>query len=97
MNAGRPSLATITVGPGELVYAGELFIDYGTNTNCTIEGNWMTDNESRQYCGAEWMSLRVSDASSPRAKPFVQKHLGPGAAERLIVRLAEPGSMVSAK
>ena len=97
MSAGRPSLATITVKAGELVYAGELNIDYGADSQCKIQGNWMTDNESRQYCGADWMSLRVNDASSARARPFVEKHLGPAAAERLVIRLAEPGSMVSAK
>ena len=97
MYQGRPSLATITVKAGEVVYAGELNISYGANSRCDSLGNWMADNEMRQYCGADWMNLRVTDASSARAIPFVEKYFGPGVAQRVVVRLAEPGVLVSAK
>ena len=97
MYNGRPSLATITVKAGEVVYAGELHIEYSADSNCISQGNWMTDNESRRYCGADWMSLRVTDAYSARARGFIESTLGPEAAERAVVRLAEPGSLVSTK
>ncbi len=94
---GHPSLATVTVKAGEVVYAGELHLAYGPNSHCESQGNWMTDNETRQYCGADWASLRVTDAYSSLARPFIEKYLGPTAAQRAVVRLAEPGSLVSAK
>lgn len=94
---GQPSLATITVKAGEVVYAGELNINYGADGNCETLGNWMTDNETRQYCGADWVTLRVTDAFSSQAKPFIQKYLGSAAAEKAVVRLAEPGTLVSAQ
>lgn len=97
MSQGRPSLATITVKAGEVVYAGELHISYGANTSCETTGNWMTDNESRQYCGADWVNLTVSDAFSSKARGFIEQYMGPEALNRAVVRLAEPGSMVSAK
>lgn len=97
MMGGRPILATVTVKAGEIVYAGELNISYGANSNCESIGNWMTDNENRQYCGADWAALNVTDAYNSRARAFVLKHLGPEAADRVVVRLAEPGSMVSEK
>lgn len=97
MNHGRPSLATITVKAGEVVYAGELHISYGANSRCETAGNWMTDNESRQYCGADYVNLSVSDAYSSRARAFIEQYMGPDAMNRTVVRLAEPGSMVSAK
>ncbi len=97
MSNGRPSLATVTVKAGEVVYAGELNISYGANSRCEKIGNWLTDNESRQYCGADWVSLSVTDAFSTRARPFIEKALGSEAVNRAVVRLAEPGSMVSAK
>lgn len=94
---GRPALATITVKPGELVYAGEINIEYGDNATCETSGNWMTENETREYCGADWVRLRVRDSYSNLGLAFIQKHLGPVAAERAVVRLAEPGSQVSVK
>ncbi|MDR1043545.1 MAG: hypothetical protein LBP33_00275 [Candidatus Adiutrix sp.] len=97
MYNGRPSLATITVKAGEVVYAGELNLDYGANARCDSLGNWMTDNEMRQYCGADWVNLRVSDASSARAIPFIRKYFGSRAAQRVVVRLAEPGVLASAR
>ena len=97
MMGGKPILATVTVKAGEIVYAGELNIAYGANSSCESIGNWMTDNENRQYCGADWASLSVTDAYSSRGRAFVLKHLGPEAADRVVIRLAEPGSMVSEK
>jgi len=97
MSQGRPSLATITVKAGEVVYAGDLNISYSPNTHCDNSGNWMTDNETRQYCGADWMTLRVTDRYSSHARPFIEKALGPVAAQKAVVRLAEPGSLVSVK
>lgn len=94
---GRPSLATITVKAGEVVYAGELHISFSPNTNCDSSGNWMTDNETRQYCGADWMTLRVVDRFSSTGRAFIENNLGPVAAERAVVRLAEPGVLVSVK
>ena len=95
--SGRPALATITVKPGELVYAGELHIEYGDNGRCESFGNWMTENETREYCGADWVNLRVRDSFSSLGRSFIEKHLGPAAADRAVVRLAEPGSQVSVK
>ena len=97
MYNGQPSLATITVKAGEVVYAGELHIEYRADNNCLTYGNWMTDNESRRYCGADWMSLRVVDAYSSRARGFIESALGSEALDRTVVRLAEPGSLVSEK
>lgn len=97
MNNGRPSLATITVKAGEVVYAGELHISYGADSRCETKGNWMTDNETAQYCGADWVNLTVNDGYSAKARPFIEKYLGPEAVKRAVVRLAEPGSLVSAK
>lgn len=94
---GRPALATITVKPGELVYAGELHIDYSDNGRCENSGNWLTENETRQYCGADRASLSIRDAFSSRAYNFINRYLGPEAAKRTVVRLAEPGSQVSVK
>ncbi|MDL2259761.1 hypothetical protein LJB99_02645 [Deltaproteobacteria bacterium OttesenSCG-928-K17] len=95
MTGGRPTLATITVKPGEIVYAGELYIDYAANDTCERSGNWMTDNETREYCGADWASLRVEDAYSSRARAFIEQNLGRAALDRTVVRPAAPGSMVS--
>jgi hypothetical protein len=86
-------LATVTVRPGELVYAGELTMDYGDDGNCEDSGNWLSDNETRSYCGASWMTLTVEDAFQTLAKPFIEKNLGPSALERAVVRLARPGTM----
>lgn len=94
---GRPALATITVKPGEIVYAGEIFIDYGADSRCDDSGNWMTDNETRSYCGADWVKLRVADSFSSHGRAFLEKALGPNLAKQAVVRLAEPGSQVSAK
>lgn len=94
LNEGEALLATVTVRPGEVVYAGELTIDYGDNGNCNEFGNWLSDNETRQYCGAGWMTLEVTDAYETHAKPFIEKNLGPLAAARTVVRPAIPGSMV---
>lgn len=97
MSQGRPSLATITVKAGEVVYAGDLYINFSANSTCKTTGNWMTDNEVRQYCGADWMTLRVVDRFSANARPFIENALGAAAAERAVVRLAEPGVLVSVK
>lgn len=90
---GEALLATVTVRPGELVYAGELNIDYGDDGNCLDSGNWLTDNETRQYCGASWAAVEVSDAYERLAKPFIEKKLGPAALARTVVRPALPGIM----
>ncbi|UQZ90394.1 hypothetical protein C4J81_14735 [Deltaproteobacteria bacterium Smac51] len=91
---GEALLATVTVRPGELVYAGELAIDYGDDGNCDESGNWMTDNQKRSYCGAGWMTVQVTDAYSRLAKPFIDKELGAAAGSRAVVRLAVPGKLV---
>jgi hypothetical protein len=96
MAPGGPSLATITVKAGEVVYAGELNISYGSTSTCDVSGNWMTDNETRQYCGADWMSLNIIDRSG-KARMFIEKALGPVALQKTVVRLAEPGTLVSSR
>ena len=94
---GRPALATVTVKAGELVYAGELHLNYGNNNNCETMGNWLTDNETRKYCGAGWVKLVVANEFSTLGREFILKYLGPQALERAVVRLAKPGSQVSAR
>ena len=95
VRSGQALLATVTVKPGELVYAGELEFSFGADSRCETSGNWLTQNETRQYCGAEWARLAVTDQFSARARPFIEEKLGSGALRRAVVRLAEPGSSVS--
>ncbi len=95
MSHGQPALATITVNPGELVYAGEININYATTNTCETIGNWLTDNEARQYCGADRVTLRIRDEFQSKALPFIEKYLGAEAASKAVVRLAEPGVLVS--
>ena len=94
---GRALLATVTVKPCEVVYAGELEFAYGADSLCETSGNWLTENETRQYCGADWARLAVTDHFSARARPFIEKNLGAKALERAVVRLAEPGFAVTAR
>ena len=94
---GRALLATVTVKPGEVVYAGELEFAYGADSHCETSGNWLTESETRQYCGADWARLAVTDQFSARGRPFIEKHLGPEALRRAVVRLAEPGSAVTVR
>ncbi len=95
LSRGEALLASVTVRPGELVYAGELDIDYGDDGNCADSGNWLSNNETRSYCGASWMTLEIKDAYQSLAKPFIEKNLGPSAIERAVVRLATPGKMIA--
>lgn len=90
---GAALLATVTVRPGELVYAGELEIDYGDNGQCETAGNWMADNETSRHCGAAWVTVDVTNQYGPLAAPFIERALGPEALKRAVVRLAVPGKM----
>ncbi|MDR3038319.1 MAG: hypothetical protein LBV21_03360 [Candidatus Adiutrix sp.] len=94
---GQAMLATVTVKAGEVVYAGELEFAYGADSNCDSSGNWLTDNETRQYCGADWARLAVTDLFSAKARTFIQRNLGAEAERRAVVRLAQPGSFVTSK
>lgn len=94
---GRAMLASVTVKPGEVVYAGELEFAYGADSRCESSGNWQTDHETRQYCGADWARLAVTDLFSAKARPFIQSALGAEAARRAVVRLAQPGSFVTTR
>ena len=94
---GRALLATVTIKPGELVYAGELEFAFAADSRCDTSGNWLTENETRQYCGADWARLAVTDRFSERARPFIEKNLGADALRRTVVRLAEPGSAVTVR
>jgi hypothetical protein len=93
---GQPLLATVTVKSGEVVYAGELEFAFGDDNRCGTSGNWLTEGETRQYCGAAWARLSVTDQFS-RARPFIERELGPEALRRTVVRLAQPGSAVMAR
>ncbi len=94
---GQAMLATVTVKAGELVYAGELELAYSADAKCDNLGNWMTDNQTSQYCGADWVSLEVKDRFITRAFPFIEKKMGGEAASRALVRLAKSGSFVSVR
>lgn len=95
VRGGEALLATVTVKPGELVYAGELEFSFGADSRCETSGNWLTENETRQYCGADWARLVVTDKFSALARPFIEGSLGAEALRRSVVRLAEPGTAVS--
>jgi hypothetical protein len=88
---GRATMATITVKAGEVVYAGELDVDFTPTADCDQSGNWMTRNETRSYCGAQSLTLSVRDSFAARARFFIENRLGPLAAEKTVVRLARPG------
>jgi hypothetical protein len=94
---GRALLATVTVKPGEVVYAGELEFAFGADLNCETSGNWLTESETRQYCGADWARLAVTDSFSSKARPFIERNLGPEALKRAVVRLAQPGTHVTVR
>jgi len=94
---GKALLATVTVKPGELVYAGELEFAFAADSRCETSGNWLTENETRQYCGADWARLAVTDRFNDRARPFIERNLGSESLRRAVVRLAEPGSFVTVK
>ena len=92
---GQALLATVTVKPGEVVYAGELEFAFGADLNCESSGNWLTESETRQYCGADWARLAVTDQFSAKARPFIERNLGEEALKRAVVRLAQPGTHVT--
>ena len=94
---GQALLATVTVKPGEVVYAGELEFAFGADLNCETSGNWLTENETRQYCGADWARLAVTDNFSAKARPFIERNLGAEALKRAVVRLAQPGTHVTVR
>jgi hypothetical protein len=94
VGGGEALLATVTVKPGELVYAGELEFSFGADSRCETSGNWLTEHETRQYCGADWARLAVTDKFSALARPFIEANLGAEALRRAVVRLAEPGTAV---
>jgi hypothetical protein len=94
---GKALLATVTVKSGELVYAGELEFAFEADSRCETSGNWLTENETRQYCGADWARLAVTDKFSALARPFIERNLGAEALRRAVVRLAEPGSSVTVR
>jgi len=94
---GQALLATVTVKPGEVVYAGELEFAFSADSHCETSGNWLTENETRKYCGADWARLAVADQFNARARPFIERNLGPEALRRAVVRLAEPGSSVTVR
>ena len=95
VRGGEALLATVTVKPGELVYAGELEVSFGADSRCETSGNWLTENETRQLCGADWVRLAVTDKFSALARPFIETNLGAEALRRAVVRLAEPGTAVT--
>lgn len=92
---GQAVLAKVTVKPGELVYAGELEFSFAADGRCESSGNWLTEGETRQYCGADWARLAVADRFGALARPFIERELGAEALRRAVVRLAEPGSSVT--
>jgi hypothetical protein len=94
---GQALLATVTIKPGEVVYAGELEFAFAADTQCETSGNWLTENETRKLCGADWARLAVTDQFSAKARPFIERSLGPEALKRAVVRLAQPGSAVTVR
>ncbi|MGL4208504.1 MAG: hypothetical protein ACRCTY_03870 [Candidatus Adiutrix sp.] len=91
-DSGQVTMASITVNAGEIVYAGELDIEFAPTATCDRSGNWMTQNETRSYCGAEFLRLSVRDASYS-AIPFIEKQV-PLAAHKTVTRLASPGVLI---
>lgn len=92
---GRPLIASLTVKPGELVYAGELTFNYWPNDNCRSSGDWAHRGEMIKRCGAARIELAVEDSFQATARPFLEKVLGPGEASKAVVRLAAPGLLAN--